>query len=100
MLLLFLSYPRTSIPLILSVLFVTGDEDTGIVFLSGEFTVAEFRALVRGAMDIESMTRTMAPRTRARNSAAVNSPDKTMIPVLLSSVTNGLEGIDGINVRG
>ena len=35
----------------------------------------------------------MAPRIRARNSAAVHSPDKT----LPSSVTNGRDGIDGID---
>ena len=42
----------------------------------------------------------MAPRIRARNYAAVNSQDKTTIPVSLSSVTNGTDGIDGIDVRG
>ena len=39
----------TSIPSIPSVPFVMDDNDTGI----GDFTTAEFRALIRGAMDIE-----------------------------------------------
>ena len=55
----FFSYPCTLIPLILSVPFVTDDVDTGIIVLSGEFTAAEFRALILGAMDIESMTGTI-----------------------------------------
>ena len=50
----FPSYPRTSIPSIPSVQFVMDDDNTGIVVLSGDFTAAEFRALIRGAMDIES----------------------------------------------
>ena len=42
----------------------------------------------------------MAPRIRAQNSAAVNYPEKTTIPVSSSSITNGLDGINGIVVRG
>ena len=42
----------------------------------------------------------VAPRIRARSSAAVNSPNKTMITVSSFSVTNGMDGIDGIDVRG
>ena len=38
----------------------------------------------------------MAPCVRARNSVAVNSPDKSIVVVHM----DGLDGIDGINVRG
>ena len=38
----------------------------------------------------------MAPRIRARNSAAVKSPDKSIVIVDM----NGLDGINGIDVRG
>ena len=43
---------------------------TGIVVLSGEFTDAEFRALIRGAMDIELMTGIMTWTTTTAAAAA------------------------------
>ena len=50
----FYSYPGTLIPSIPSLPFVTDDDEV----LLGECTATEFLALIRGAMDIESMTRT------------------------------------------
>ena len=41
----------------------------------------------------------MAPHIRARNYAAVNYQERTTVPVLSSSVTNGMDGIDSIDVR-
>ena len=42
----------------------------------------------------------MAPCIRAQNSAAVNSPERTTVPVSALSATNGTYVIDDINVRG
>ena len=70
---LFLSYSRMSIPSILSVPLVTDDSDTETIVFSGEFTAAEFRALIRGAMDIKSMTGTMTWKTTTTTAAAVQS---------------------------
>ena len=50
--------------------FVVDDDDTGIVVLSRECAAAEFRALIRGAMDIESMTRTTTWTTTTAAAAA------------------------------
>ena len=71
-----------SIPPIPSVPCVTDDGDTGIVCLACEFTVAEFRTLIRGAMDIESTTKTMTWTTTTVAAAAQSrQPRGSMIPL-------------------
>ena len=76
----FLSYPRTSIPsipTIPSVSFVTDDDEV----LSGECNAAELCALIRGAMDIESMTRkTTWTTTMAAAAAQSRQRIGSMIP--------------------
>ena len=64
------------IPLIQSVPFVTDDDDTGIVVLSGEFTATEFCALIREAVDIEWTTWKMTWTTTAAEAAAAQMPQR------------------------
>ena len=59
-----------------------------------DYAAAAAAVVVDQVIDQVGDSISMAPRIRARNSVAVNSPDKSIVVVHM----NGLDGIDGIDV--